>query len=837
VFEPTGRESEMSKLLRLAGATALVFTALPGSAGALTIGTLRSRSRAEARRLLLVAALVAAALAASVGLGLTSAQREGPDAAKRAQLGLDAVPKAARGPVSRALGRGDRAYHVRHTLHGLAATNRPQRLEASFTSAGVQVHSGRARLGLAAHGLGYGDARRTVAWAPPRADANRVAYRRGALVEWYGNGPLGLEQGFMLRSRPAPPRRGPLTVELRLSGNLSASLERGRHAVTLRGSGASLRYTGLIASDARGRTLRSWLELRGRRLLVRVDDRRARYPLQIDPFIQQAKLTASDGLPGDFLGFSVAVAGDRVVVGAPLDDLGADFNQGSAYVFAKGASGWPSATEIAKLTASDAAPGDRLGSSVAISGDEVVAGAPLDDVGANADQGSAYVFEKPASGWANATETAKLAASDGAAGDFLGFSVAVAGDTVVAGADRDHVGANAFQGSAYVFQKPAAGWASATETAKLTASDGGLDDGLGFSVAAAGDTVVAGAHGDDVGANLEQGSVYVFEKPVAGWASATETAKLTSSDGAPGDELGRSVTVSGDTVVAGAPFNRVGANALQGSAYVYQRPSTGWASATETAKLTASDGTPGDQLGFSVAVSSDTVVAGTPSDGVGANPQQGSAYVFQKAAAGWASATETAKLTSSDGAASDRFGFSVAVSGDTVLAGALGDNAAQGSAYVFVNITNQPPSCSGVSASPGELSPANHAMKLISLAGATDPDGDPLSYHIDGVSQDEPVTAPGDDTTPDAQLTAAGASSNQALVRAERNPQLNGRVYRIAYMVTDGKGGSCSRTAGVGGNTNAKVAVRRQKNQAAVDDGNTNSWNSFTGTQVFGTLP
>jgi hypothetical protein len=294
---------------------------------------------------------------------------------------------------------------------------------------------------------------------------------------------------------------------------------------------------------------------------------------------------------------------------------------------------------------------------------------------------------------------------------------------------------------------------------------------------------VAGAPGDDVGANVDQGSAYVFQKPAAGWASGTETANLTASDGAAGDQLGRSVAVAGDTVVAGAPLDAVGANAGQGSAYVFQKPAAGWAgTVNEAAKLTASDGAPFDELGFSVAVAGDTVVAGVPGDDVGANVNQGSAYVF-------------------------------------------------------VNVTNQPPSCAGVTASPGVLSPATRDMKLISLSGATDPDGDPLSYRIDGVSQDEPVTAQGDDTTPDAQLTGAGANSNQVLVRAERNPQLNGRGYRIAYRVSDGRGGSCSRTAGLGGNTNAKVAVPRRKDETAVDDGDTRSWNSFTGAPLAGTLP
>jgi hypothetical protein len=761
--------------------------------------------RAGARLLLLVAALVAGGLAASGAPGPTSGERGVQPAAQRAKLGFQALPQAARAPVAQALGRHDRAYHVRRASSGLlAATSGPHGLEASFTSAGVRVRSGPARLGLSLRTFGYGDARRGVVGAQPRASANRVSYRRGALTEWYANGPLGLEQGFTLRSRPAPPRTGPLTLELALSGNLSASLERSRDGVRLRGSGASLRYTGLLASDARGRELPAWLELRGRRLLVRVDDTRARYPISIDPFVQQAKLIASDGTGGDGLGVSVAVSGDTVVVGAPRDDVGANADQGSAYVFQKPAAGWSSATETAKLTASDGAAGDRLGVSVAVSGGTVAVGASQDTEGANPAPGAAYVFQKPAAGWASATETAKLTASDGAAADQLGRSVAVSGDTVVTGAPHE-VGPNFTPGAAYVFQKPAAGWASATETAKLTASDGAIGDGLGDSVAVSGDTVVAGA----VGVNPAPGAAYVFQKPAAGWASATETAKLTASDGAIGDVLGDSVAVSGDTVAAGAPGDDVGANQSQGSAYVFVKPATGWASATETAKLTASDGAAFDGLGGSVAVSGDTVVAGAPGDDVGANPNQGSAYVFQPTSKGWAIPTE-AKLTASDGAAFDGLGASVAVSGDTVVAGAPLDE----SAYVFVAQDSTPPDVTinqaAGQADPTSASPINFTavftepvsgfqtgdVTLGGTAGATTAgvseiapmDGTTYNVAVSGMTTSGTVIA----SIPAGVATDAAGNANTASTSTDNTvtfvaaPTCNGQTATI-YVGADGR--------------------------------------------------
>jgi len=414
---------------------------------------------ARERRLALLVGVAAALLAASAALALTWDAPGGAGGQEGAKRGLETLPEAARAPVSQSLGRGDGAYHARRTPAGLGVTNRAHRVRGRFTADGVRVRSGAARLGLTFSGVGYGEALRAPLPAMPTAGANRVAYRRGALTEWYVNGPLGLEQGFTLRSRPAGPKAGPLTLGLDLSGNLRAGLDPGRDGLTLQGAGASLRYAGLVAHDARGRELPAWLELDGRRVLVRVEDTSARYPLTIDPFVQQAKLTASDGAEFDSLGDSVAVSGDTVVVGAPDDNVGANENQGSAYVFVKPAAGWAGATETAKLTASDGAANDLLGNSVAVSGDTVVAG--------TLGLAAAYVFVKPAAGWADATETAKLTASDPAVPD-LGFSVAVSGDTVVAGAPLDEASA----GSAYVFVKPAAGWADATETAKLTASDG-----------------------------------------------------------------------------------------------------------------------------------------------------------------------------------------------------------------------------------------------------------------------------------------------------------------------------------------------------------------------------
>ena len=144
---------------------------------------------------------------------------------------------------------------------------------------------------------------------------------------------------------------------------------------------------------------------------------------------------------------------------------------------------------------------------------------------------------------------------------------------------------------------------------------------------------------------------------------------------------------------------------------------------------------------------------------------------------------------------------------------------------------NAPPDCSGVSADPSKILPAKRdRFELVSLSGATDPDGDALTFTVDGVTQDEPVTARGDETSPDAM---AGTDPSNVRVRSEGNPKRNGRVYRIAYTVSDGNGGTWAGTAGAGGTTTAKVSVPRSKKSApAVDDGDATSYDSFTGTRL-----
>jgi hypothetical protein len=286
-------------------------------------------------------------------------------------------------------------------------------------------------------------------------------------------------------------------------------------------------------------------------------DRGAAYVFRHDGggWTEEQKLVASDRAADDNFGASVAVSGNVAAAGAWGDRDNGD-GSGSAYVFRYAGGTW---SQEQKLTASDGAAGDFFGDSLALSGDVLVVGARLDNVASNTNQGSAYVFRFGGMSW---SQEDKLLASDGAADDELGASVALFGDAAVVGAPRhNHSGVS--WGAAYVFRYDGGAW---SEEEELIASDGVGFNFFGESVALSSGLAVVGAMWDDVGANEYQGSAYVYRFDGGDWI---EEAKLLASDGAAGDWFGWSVALSGNVALVGAASDDVGSNMGQGSVYVY----------------------------------------------------------------------------------------------------------------------------------------------------------------------------------------------------------------------------------------------------------------------------
>ncbi|MGD9047335.1 MAG: FG-GAP repeat protein [Anaerolineae bacterium] len=282
-------------------------------------------------------------------------------------------------------------------------------------------------------------------------------------------------------------------------------------------------------------------------------------------------------------------------------------------------------------------------------------------------------------------QVAKLTAADGATGDGFGVSVSISGDTALIGALNADVGGNSKQGAVYVFYRDQGGPNAWGHVAKLTAADGAADDWFGFSVSVSGDTAIVGAFLADVGDNFNQGAAYVFYRDQGGPDAWGQVAKLT--DGAAADLFGFSVSVSGDTAVVGAYRADVGSYKDQGATYVFDRNQGGPDIWGQVARLTAADGWAYDTFGYSVSVSGDTALVGALYADVGGQVEQGAAYVFYRNQGGADAWGQVAKLTAGDGAEGDRFGDSVSVSGDTAVVGAwladVGGNEDQGAAYVF----------------------------------------------------------------------------------------------------------------------------------------------------------
>ena len=558
------------------------------------------------------------------------------------------------------------------------APNNAQGWQTKFTIQGAQIESQRANdwsWGLDLMNYGYVGAMLPVDTKPAlHVDKEVLTYQWDSnLSEWWINTPIGLEQGFTLQQRP-PGRKQQtaLSIEMDITGNLEPIQDGNRIIFFDSNNDAIVSYDKLQVTDANGDFIPANLQLitfPKPYLKIVINDTNATYPLTIDPLVQAAKLTASDAVNDDAFGIRVAISKDTIVVSASNQDSGT----GAVYVFARPENGWATITETAKLTASDAANYDYFGSSLAISDDTIVVGA----VNSNAEiySGAAYIFVRPDDGWMTTNETVKLTPSDAATNDDFGSAVAINDELVVVGAHRKSDGEEQNVGAAYIYIRPEDGWEAITETAKLTASDSFSFNAFGRPLAINDrkDAIVVGASGVN-GA----GAVYVFERPESGWVTITETAKLTSSDAFTNDAFGSNLDISDDIIVAGAPGDDGDSNIINiGAAYIFVRPVTGWETMTETAKLTASDSDDSDVFGNAVEIYQDTIIVGAPFKEYAGMERVGAVYTFIRPIDGWKTSTENDKFIAAVPVKGNTFGNSVDINGDTIVVGSWG------SAHVF----------------------------------------------------------------------------------------------------------------------------------------------------------
>ncbi|MBI1851751.1 MAG: putative Ig domain-containing protein [Planctomycetes bacterium] len=370
-----------------------------------------------------------------------------------------------------------------------------------------------------------------------------------------------------------------------------------------------------------------------------------------------ARLVPSDGAANAGFGGSVALSGSVAVVGAPYDDEAAS-DAGAAYVFERSGSAW---MPVVKLRATDAASGDAFGQSVAVEGDTIAVCACGTDGFVGGNSGSVYVFVRSGSSWVQQTRLVDNVY--GGPDEFLGWSVSMSGDTIVAGAFNAAGQGVPNRGAADVFVRSGGSWFL---QARLLALDGEAFDYFGRSVAIDGDTAVVGAQlVEDSVAEADAGAAYVFVRSNGTW---TQQARLRAADRSASDLFGVSVALSGEVAIVGA-FGDDDLGNGSGSVYAFSRSGSNW---TDDGKRTASNGAASDGFGFAVALEGNTAFVGSNVvfDPVG----DGSVYVLARGASGF---TEQAELRASDASPSGAFGVALSSDDASLLVGA------NGAAYVF----------------------------------------------------------------------------------------------------------------------------------------------------------
>jgi hypothetical protein len=635
-----------------------------------------------------LAALLSVALSVALVQILAGGPPQAPPGARSVQGGLASLPPAAQQAISTALGEQVPSYRVSTSAGGvLDARNAAQRLGARFARSGLTITSGSVKLGLSLQAIGYGNSLRAVDPVIPAGSLNRVRYSHSQVSEWYVNGPLGLEQGFTLPRAPSGRPQDPLTLSLALSGNTHANAAASRQSITLERPGArSLRYGSLVATDAHGRTLNSWLELRHDHVLLRVASRGASYPLQIDPIIQpepEQELTGADETEEARFGYSVALSadGNTALIGGPRDTT----HFGAAWIFVR--NGWRWEQQGPKLVGAEQSsegsgehcgeePGEEadgcsFGRSVALSadGNTALIGNPRDSRFSESDAtwirnaGAAWVFAREGGAWKQ--QGHKLTGGEERGEGRFGKSVSLSADgqTALIGGSSDEAG----HGAAWVFTRSGeAPWTQ--QGRKLTGAEERGESHIGASVALSGDgqTALVAGPGDAE----YRGAAWVFTSPQPTEQNWKEQGQLAG-----GGELGdgrfgyrAALSYDGGTALVGGRSD----NEDRGAAWVFTRSGSRWSE--QGAKLTGSE-EEGEEFGSSVALSSNgsAALVGAPH----VNAGRGVAWLFERSGTSW---IRTPQLLTSGEGGKAWFGYSVALSSDakTALVGAPSEQSPKG---------------------------------------------------------------------------------------------------------------------------------------------------------------
>ena len=378
-----------------------------------------------------------------------------------------------------------------------------------------------------------------------------------------------------------------------------------------------------------------------------------------DNWYQVKKIVASDRTVNDAFGCSVSISGDYVIVGAysnSTDAAGANSlaAAGAAYIFKQNQGGADNWGQVKKIVASDRTASNSFGSSVSISGDYVIVGAPYNATDASGAHslnvaGSAYIFKQSQGGVDNWGQVKKIVALDRAVLSYFGYSISISGNYAIVGAignATDATGANSLfdAGAAYIFKQSQGGVDNWGQVKKIVASDRTANNKFGFSISISDNYAIVSAYGnstDAAGANSlnNAGAAYIFKQSQGGADNWGEVKKLVASDRSANDWFGTSASISGDDVIVGAQYNTTdvdGANSLgiAGAAYIFKQNQGGADNWGQVKKIVASDRTASNYFGYSISISGNYAIVGafgnaTNASGTNSLASAGASYMFK----------------------------------------------------------------------------------------------------------------------------------------------------------------------------------------------------------------
>ncbi len=540
-------------------------------------------------------------------------------------------------------------------MRGLGIDARYSLSGADIQSSRFKFHVGRSLLARGAYLSSIGSSL--------SIHSNEATFGSNGVLESFHSNGVGVEQTFHLGRRPSG--TGPLLIDIPITG-MTASLDRSIVELHDEFGKVLAIYSGLLVRDALGKKIPASLSVTdsGTKIVISLKDAHARYPLSVDPTWTPA--TSIPGVQGG--GTPLAIDGSTAVFGNTSATVGSNTNQGDAYVYNLVGTTWE---KVATLTSSDGSAGDLFGYSVALRGGNIIVGAPSHTVGANANQGAAYVFTLNKGFW---SQSAEFTATNGSASDFFGSDVAYDGTTAVIGAPGTiitNLSAATAQipGNAYVFSDSNGTWAQA----ELAAPDGVSGDTFGWSVAVSGSTVVVGAPWHAVNGIAQQGAAYIFDLSNGDWIFAQELSQpvtpVANSGSNNVEHFGYAIAVTPTMMMVGAPGDNFGGGfGTEPFTSVYF-----WSGSMWSLSQVLSVGSPYGEcatctaFGASVSLSGGLLLVGAPS--IPAITYDGTAFAFQFSGGLWYETTDFFGSSSSVPGWGG-MGWSVAVSGGNAFVGA-----------------------------------------------------------------------------------------------------------------------------------------------------------------------